>query len=293
METRTADERLKRNLVTAQRNEITEHLIYARLARLTKDPHNRQVLEHIAAEEEKHYQFWKGHTGQEIQPSGYQLWKYVLIARVLGLTFGIKLMEKGEQGAQIAYGDIAKFIPGAAGIEKDEEEHEKELVALIDEERLRYVGSIVLGLNDALVELTGALAGFTFALQSTRLIAVAGLITGIAASFSMAASEYLSIKSEEGPQSPLRAAVYTGIAYIFTVAFLVFPFFIFRTPYLPLGLAVSDAIIVILAFSFYISVAKDIPFGKRFAEMALVSLGVAALSFAFGFLIRTFLPIDI
>ena len=40
-----------------------------------------------------------------------------------------------------------------------EEEHERELIALIDEERLRDMGSVVLGLNDALVEFTGMLAG--------------------------------------------------------------------------------------------------------------------------------------
>ena len=67
---------------------------------------------------------------------------------------------------------------------------------MIREKQLDYVGSIVLGLNDALVELTGALAGLTLALQNTRLIAIAGLITAIAASFSMAASEYLSNKSD-------------------------------------------------------------------------------------------------
>jgi ABC-type Mn2+/Zn2+ transport system permease subunit len=33
-------------------------------------------------------------------------------------------------------------------------------------------------------------------------------------------------------------------------------------------------------------VAKDIPFGKRFSEMAIISMGVAALSFAIGFLLR-------
>jgi VIT1/CCC1 family predicted Fe2+/Mn2+ transporter len=47
------------------------------------------------------------------------------------------------------------------------------------------------------VELTGALSGLTLAFRNTRLIAMAGLITGIAASLSMAGSEYLATKSEE------------------------------------------------------------------------------------------------
>ena len=71
---------------------------------------------------------------------------------------------------------------------KSEQEHEAALIELIDEERLRYISSMVLGLNDALVELTGALAGFTFALGNTTTIAMAGFITGSAATLSMAAS---------------------------------------------------------------------------------------------------------
>ena len=42
--------------------------------------------------------------------------------------------------------------------------NESALLQLLDEEKLRYTGSIVLGLNDVLVELTGALAGLTLAL---------------------------------------------------------------------------------------------------------------------------------
>ena len=73
-------------------------------------------------------------------------------------------------------------------------------------EPYRYTGSIVLGLNDALVELTGALAGLTLALQDTKLIALTGSITGIAAALSMGASEYLSTKSEDVDRSPVKAS---------------------------------------------------------------------------------------
>lgn len=62
--------------------------------------------------------------------------------------------------------------------------------------RLSYMSSVVLGLNDALVEFTGALAGFTLALNEPRLVALTGSITGVAAALSMAASEYLSTKSD-------------------------------------------------------------------------------------------------
>ena len=202
-------------------------------------------------------------------------------------------MEKGEESAQVTYEKISKYVPDAENIIKDEDEHEKKLIDLIDEERLKYVGSMVLGLNDALVELTGALAGLTLALQNTRLVAMAGLITGVAASLSMATSEYLSTKSEEDAKNPFKASVYTGTAYVLTVLFLIFPYLLLSDLYFCLGFTILNAIVVILIFTFYISVAKDLSFRKRFLEMVLISLGIAGLTFAIGFIIRVLLNIEI
>ena len=284
---------IKRKILASQRNEITEHFIYQRLSKLVKEPNNKQVLKSISEDELKHYNVWKKYTEKEIKPNKFNLWKYLFIAKIFGITFGIKLMEKGEERAQISYGELSKFAPDAKEIASDENEHENELINLIDEERLKYVGSMVLGLNDALVELTGALAGFTLALQNTRLIAAMDLITGIAASFSMAASEYLSTKTEAGVKNPVKAAVYTGSAYILTVFFLVFPFLFFSNFYFCLGFTLFNAVLVIAMFTFYVSIAQDIPFKSRFAEMAIVSLGVAALSFGIGFLVKIILGIEI
>ena len=164
---------------------------------------------------------------------------------------------------------------------------------MLDEERLRYAGSIVLGLNDALVELTGALAGLTLALQNEKLIALSGLITGIAASMAMAASEYLSTRSEKTDRHPVRAAVYTGSAYFITVIFLVLPYLLFSNYYLDLAIALTTAVIIIAVFNYYISVAKDESFRERFIEMAVLSLSVAAISFVVGFFIRKWLGVEV
>ena len=185
------------------------------------------------------------------------------------------------------------LIPDIDTLIEDENEHERVLLNLLDEERLRYMGSIVLGLNDALVELTGALAGLTLALQNTKLIAVTGLITGIAAAFSMGASEYLSTKSEETVKNPFRASIYTGGAYIVTVFILILPYLIIRNYYVALGLTMAFALLIIAFFNYYISVAKEVEFKQRFLEMMFLSLGVAALSFVIGFVVRAFLGIDV
>jgi len=287
------DEETKNTILTAQRNEITEHFIYNKLSQSIKDSHNRNILKHISGDELKHYNFWRRCTHEDVKPDKLKIWKYLLISRIFGITFGIKLMERGEEQAQVTYGKISEFVPDAKSVVKDEDEHEKQLIDLIDEERLRYVGSMVLGLNDALVELTGALAGLTLALQNTRLIAMTGLITGIAGSLSMAASEYLSAKSEEGAKNPFKSSVYTGSAYVLTVLFLILPYLLFTNFYFCLGFTILNAIIVIFIFTSYVSVAKDISFRNRFFEMALISLGIAALTFCLGFLVRIFLNVEI
>ncbi|MCK4693128.1 MAG: VIT1/CCC1 transporter family protein [Anaerolineales bacterium] len=284
---------LQEQLLVYQKNEITEHHIYKKLARTVKSSEDREILEKIADDELRHYQEWRTYTQKDVKPDRTKIWKYYFISRILGFTFGIKLMEKGEENAQDNYEQLRLTIQQAEAIIRDENEHENALIKLLDEERLRYMGSIVLGLNDALVELTGALAGFTFALQDTKLIALTGSITGIAAALSMGASEYLSTKSEETAKNPVKASIYTGGAYVVTVLLLILPYLILENFYVCLVFTLSTAVLIIAFFNYYISVAKDVPFKRRFLEMAGISLGVAALSFFIGFIIRSFLDIEI
>ena len=280
-------------LLKLQQAEITEYRIYQKIAAATTDPHNREILTRIAEQENEHYLIWKKYTGRDVAPDLYRVWYYYLLARILGITFAIKLMEGIEKRAQQTYREIGTIIPEVKEIVAHEEAHERELIGLLDEERLRYVGSVVLGLNDALVEFTGTLAGLTFALQNSQVIAMAGLITGVAASLSMGASEYLSQKSGEGSQNAGKAALYTGTAYIFTVFLLVLPFLLFSNPYVALPITLGCAILVIFLFTFYISIAKDLPFVRRFLEMVAISMGIAGISFVIGLIIRMVLHVDL
>ena len=231
--------------------------------------------------------------GRMLRRTSLRIWFYYLIARGMGMTFAIKLMEGVEKRAQGYDQGLTGRIPEAREILENEENHERDLIALIDEERLKYVGSVVLGLNDALVEFTGTLAGLTFAIQNTQIIAVAGLIMGVAASLSMGASEYLSQRSDGGTTDPFRASVYTGAAYLATVALLILPYLLLGSPYHALVFTLAGAVLVIFLFTFYISVAKDLPFWRRFGEMLLISLGIAAISFVIGILIRTVLNVSV
>lgn len=285
-----------KKVLAFQKNEITGHLIYQKVASRIKNENNAQAVRRMADAELAHYHFWRNISQVEVKPNRWKVFFYTLMARLLGLTFSIKMSEKGEKVGALEYAEFESVVPGAAQIGRDEEAHEETLVNMLDEEFLSYVGSIVLGLNDALVELTGTLAGLTLALQSSQLVAISGLITGIAAAFSMAASEYLSSRAENNPKAA-RSALYTGIAYLFTVALLILPYLLIPQGgngiYISLGITLLIAVLIIFGFNYYLSVAKELNFKKRFLEMFAISMGVAAFSFLVGLLVRTLFGIDV
>ncbi|MCC6271217.1 MAG: VIT1/CCC1 transporter family protein [Microbacteriaceae bacterium] len=289
----TISEDIRKKILLFQETEITEYHIYKRLAKRINSIENAKILDQIAEDELRHYKGWKEYTHEEVQPRWFFVWFYYLVSLLFGFTFGVKLMEQGEEKAQVNYEAVSKVIPQATQYQDEEDKHEHQLIEMLDEERLQYAGSVVLGLNDALVELTGALAGLTLALQNVKLIALSGLITGLAASLSMAASEYLSTRSEDTKKHPVRAAIYTGIAYITTVTLLILPYLLFENYYLDLGIALTTAVIIIAVFNYYISVAKGESFRERFVERAGLSLSVAAFSFVIGYFIRQWLGIEV
>ena len=290
------NEQQRRKVLNFQKDEITGYYLYLRLAEMIKDVHNAQVVRDMAATEMQHYQFWKSISQVDMRPNQVKIFIYLLMVRLLGLTFSIKLIEKGETAGAKEYEEFDSVVPGAAQMGKDEEEHESALAAMIEEEFLSYVGSIVLGLNDALVELTGTLAGLTLALQSGKLVVVSGLITGIAAALSMAASEFLSSRADNNPKAG-RSALYTGTAYLVTVILLISPYLLIPQTdsgiYISLAITLLIAIAIIFGFNFYISVAKDLPFKQRFFEMLGISMGVAAFSFVVGLIVRSVFGINL
>jgi VIT1/CCC1 family predicted Fe2+/Mn2+ transporter len=286
----------QRQLLSAQRNEITEHYIYAWLAEHTRDSGNREVLERIAEEELGHYEVLKRLTRTDVKPQKLRVLRYQLICRVLGISFGLRLMERGEQISENIYGRLKEELPELADLFLDEQRHETDILGLIREERIEYAGSIVLGLNDALMELTGALAGLTLALQNTRVIAMTGFITGVAASMSMAASGFLSAREEADEnttKSPLKSAAYTGAAYIVTVLILITPYLVLSNVYASAVVMLTLSVLIILSYNFYITTAKGLRLWHRFGQMAAISLGVAGISFLVGMFARALFDVEL
>ncbi len=279
-----------------QTHELTEHIIYAKLSQMSRDEKNKKILQRISEQEAEHYEFWKNITKKKSMPDKWRIKKFYYLAKFFGLSFSLRLLEMSEREASEFYNSISEKYPEAMRIRQEEIEHEQKLISILNDKPLQYAGSIVLGLNDALVEFTGTLAGLTFAFSNNKIIGATGLIMGFAASLSMAASGYLSSKEEEDTNediNPITAAVYTGISYILTVLFLVIPYLIQDNPYFALGMMLIITVLIIAAYTYYISVAKAISFKRRFIEMAAISLGVAAISFGIGTIIKNVFGVDI
>lgn len=265
--------------------------VYRRLANREKKDENKNLLQKISTQENNHYNLLKEKTGEDVDYSKFRVYFHVITSIFLGLTFSLKLMEKTEQNAAQEYRDL-----GYDDIAEEEDEHEKELLSLLEEDALNYLSSIILGLSDALVELTGALAGLTFAFQELRVVALAGLVTGISASFSMAASEFLATKEENSNRSPIKAALFTGSAYIITVFLLVIPYLLLTDnseiifglePHIQaLIITFIIGLLIIALFNFYVSVAQDKSFNRRFIEMVIILLIVTMISFLIGLILR-------
>ncbi len=279
------------NFIEEQRNEINNYKIYSYLSKKFKGK-NSKVFNEIALAEKKHYEFWKKFTKKEIKPSFLLVSFYSLAFRLLGLTFAVKFMEKKEKQIEERNKKFYTKIPAIKSLIKDEAKHEKQLISLLNEERVKYISAVILGLNDALVEITGTLAGLSLALPKASLVGLSGLITGVAASLSMAASGYLSVKAENN-KNPLKASIYTGVTYITAVIFLVLPFFIFQNVYIALLSTIVFVLFAVSLYNLYFSVINEVQFKKQFIEMISICLVVTIITFGIGFLVKTFFGINI
>ena len=275
-----------------QDNEATDQRVYAALAKQASLQKNSEILEKMSHDEGLHCAVWGRYTGIEAKADMFRVWLFVVLGKIFGLVFVINLMEGGEDDSAENYRKLMEELPEARSIMEDETRHEAQLAAMIHEEKLSYISSMVRGLNDALVELTGALAGFTLALNNNRMVGMAGFITGVAATLSMAASEYLSKKADTSEKHPLKAAVYTGVAYMITVAFLLLPYIVFESPLVALGFCLFDAALIILGFTYFVSVVRKESFVRGFTEMITISFSVAGISFLIGWAARSWLSID-
>lgn len=270
----------------AQDEVLAYHLYNMISLEQTKDTHIG-ILTNIALQEKKHLGMLNELLEEKVDINSYSKAKYLyykIILKLFGVIFTLRLFEKRERKSHQKYAKYVNEFPIIEEIVAEEKKHEDKLDDILKDKKLLYASSIILGLNDALIEMSGAIAGFTFALAASKEIAIVSLIMGVAASLSMAASEYLSAKADDHAH-PVRSAGYNFITYIVVVALLILPY-VFLDKFIALGVMISLVLLIIFVFNVYLSIAKKQSLLKNFLTMTVIAIGVASISFLIGLLIN-------
>ncbi len=151
----------------------------------------------------------------------------------------------------------------------------------INEGVVKYMSFIVLGLADAIVEISGVHAGFLGVTDSTLIAGVAGLVVGFAAAISMAAAAYLQAKHDI-EKSATISAIATGIAYIGAVSLLASPYFFTHNMIIAFTVSTLLAVLLTAGFTYYGAVVFERKFAREFIESVVLIMATAFGAFLFG-----------
>src|SRR3989454_2012030 len=175
---------------------------------------------------------------------------------------------------------------------ESEEGQEDLLIGEIKENRVKYMSFIVLGLADAVVEISGIHAGSLGIYGKTELAGLAGIIAGLAASIAMASAAYAQAKQGfEG--SAKWSAIYTGVSYMLTAVLLALPYFLTRVMVVALGTSLIIGGILVAMMTYYDTVISNREFKRQFGEIAGLILAASLSLYIIGYVIRQRLGIVI
>lgn len=280
------------------REEYTDGAVYLALSRREKNQEFRAALERLGRAEQSHYEFWKKYAPNVIaKVNRLKVYFIVLLRLTLGLTFTMKFLERHEDVLHKRYRDIAQSIPAEdksrfEGMMQEEEHQEEYLMGEIHEGRVKYMSFIVLGLADAVVEISGIHAGSLGIYKLTKLAGLAGVVAGMAASIAMASAAYAQAKQGfEG--SAKWSAIYTGVSYMFTAIFLALPYFLTDNMGLALGASLVVGVVLVAMMTYYDTVISAKGFRRQFAEIAGIILAASLALFIAGTLVGQYFGIRI
>ncbi|HVM76746.1 MAG TPA: VIT1/CCC1 family protein [Candidatus Paceibacterota bacterium] len=268
-------------------NELTEHIVYGRLAARERNPENKALLERLSAQEKSHYEFWQSLVPNEkITPRIIGLISVPFLRAIFGITFVTKFLETHEKDSIAAYQSMLATIPNdhrhrLEEIIKDEQSHEQGLIGQLKEKRIAYIGFIALGLSDAIVEITGVHSGFLGVTGKTLIAGISGIIVGFAAAISMGSAAYIQAKQDPNT-SPIPSALATGFSYLASVILLALPYFLIRDMLTAFMLSTSVGVLLLAAFVFFSTVIADRPFLREFGESVGLMLVTAIATYILG-----------
>lgn len=278
-------------------DEYRDFLVYTQLSTKVKGDFS-ELLSELAAMEKRHMEFWAKYAGQpETKPSRLGIMLISFFRVVFGMTFVTRYLDRHEAKVIEKYKSVAGLIPAEDknafdAIIADEELHERELGHKVESSSVQYISFVVLGLADALVEITGIHAGSLGIYDSTRIAGLAGVIAGAAASLAMSSAAFAQAK--QGFQgSASRSAVYTGVSYFVTAIILATPYFLTKSMIAAISVSLTLAVIILGLTTFYSSVISNKRFLREFGDIAVFMFGVTVILFVAGYVIRVATGISI
>jgi len=272
-------------------DELTDYTLYTRLSATNHNGAFVEVFKKLALMERRHLEFWQKFV-PDVQPrlNAGLIRRALIFKRIFGLTFSIRYLERHESDSLKRYRAVAHLVPpeDKAAFEEvlaDEEQHENDLSSGIESSTIRYISFVVLGLADALVEITGIHAGSLGIYNKTEIAGLAGIIAGGAASLAMASAAYAQAKQGFKGSAKLSAA-YTGISYFITALVLATPYFLTGSQIYAIGVSMALAVAIVTFASYYSAIISTKPFTRDYLELLGILLGVTVALYVFGYVIR-------
>jgi VIT1/CCC1 family predicted Fe2+/Mn2+ transporter len=277
-------------------DEWSDYTLYDRLSKtVSSDSPFAGVLAELSATEHGHYEFWKKYVpGEEPNLGKLKLYWILFLRRFFGLTFATRYLDRHESSVVKEYQGLAELIPEGdrAAFEAmvaDEKEHEKAFALKVESSAVRYIAFVVLGLADALVEISGIHAGWLGLFDKTEIAGLAGVIAGGAASLAMASAAFAQAK--QGFQGSARlSAVYTGVSYFITAVILATPYFLTSNMLLALGSSLTLAVVILAITTWYSVVIQQKVFLKDFVEILAILFATTIVVFALGAFVSAEFP---
>jgi VIT1/CCC1 family predicted Fe2+/Mn2+ transporter len=281
-------------------DEYKDYLVYSELAKHNKGKNHKfdEVFSQLANTEKKHYDFWKKFSvGKEPATSKWGSRFIIFISLLFGITFAIKFLEKHETKTIEKYKSVAHLIPEEdkaffAGMIIEEEKHEHDFRNDIQSSYVKYISFVILGLADAIVEISGIHAGSLGIYDSTRLTGLAGIVAGAAASIAMASAAYAQAKQGFSGSASISAA-FTGISYFASAVVLATPYFLTDNMIGAVFASITFAVIILAVTNYYNSVITEKSFIRDFAEMISITFGATIVLYLLGQFIRSYFGITV
>jgi VIT1/CCC1 family predicted Fe2+/Mn2+ transporter len=292
----TADSTLQRIARIRMSDEWSDHTLYDRLSKtVNSDSPFAEVLTELSATEHRHYEFWKRYVPtEEPKLARFKLYWILFLRRFLGLTFATRYLDRHEAAVVAEYEGLARLIPDADKVAyqemvADEKEHEKAFALKVESSAVRYISFVVLGLADALVEISGIHAGWLGLFDKTEIAGLAGVIAGGAASLAMASAAFAQAK--QGFKGSARlSAVYTGVSYFVTAVILATPYFLTSNMIYALGTSLTLAVIILAVTTWYSIVIRQKPFLRDFVEILAILFATTIVVYALGAFVSAAFP---